>query len=122
MSGASRSRSSEWKQDGADDVGDRVGRDGAGAAQPDYPTRPVRVAVPFAAGGVVDVMARVLTQKLTATMGASFYVDNIGGAGGNIGTARAAASAKDGYTIEITSSSFVVNPSLHARPTNPRGL
>jgi len=81
----------------------------------DYPVRPVRVIVPFAAGGVVDVMARLVTGRLSAAMGESFYVDNVGGAGGNIGTARAAAAASDGYAIEITSSSFVVNPSLHAK-------
>lgn len=89
-------------------------------AQADYPNRPVRVIVPFAPGGVVDVMARLLTQKLSETMGKNFYVDNIGGAGGNIGTARAAAAEKDGYTIEVTSSSFVVNPSLQAKvPYDP---
>ena len=89
-------------------------------AQADYPSRSVRVIVPFAPGGVVDVMARLLTQKLSSAMGKNFYVDNIGGAGGNIGTARAAAAPKDGYTIEMTSSSFVVNPSLHAKvPYDP---
>jgi len=65
-------------------------------------------------------MARILSQKLTDAMGKSFYIDNIGGAGGNIGTVRAAAAPKDGYTIEVTSSSFVVNPSLHAKvPYDP---
>ena len=89
-------------------------------AQADYPSRSVRVIVPFAPGGVVDVMARLLTQRLSSAMGKNFYVDNIGGAGGNIGTARAAAAPKDGYTIEMTSSSFVVNPSLHAKvPYDP---
>jgi tripartite-type tricarboxylate transporter receptor subunit TctC len=89
-------------------------------AQSDYPSKPVRVIVPFAPGGVVDVMARLLTQKLSSAMGKNFYIDNIGGAGGNIGSARAAAAPKDGYTIEMTSSSFVVNPSLHAKvPYDP---
>src|SRR6185312_1871677 len=81
---------------------------GSAFAQSDYPSRPVRVIVPFAPGGVVDVMARLLTQKLTDATGRSFYIDNVGGAGGNIGTARAAAAPKDGYTLEMTSSSFVV--------------
>jgi tripartite-type tricarboxylate transporter receptor subunit TctC len=94
----------------------------AAHSQSDYPSRPVRVIVPFAPGGVVDVMARLLTQKLSDAMGKSFYIDNIGGAGGNIGTRNAAAAAKDGYTILITSSSFVVNPSLHAKvPYDPIG-
>jgi tripartite-type tricarboxylate transporter receptor subunit TctC len=92
------------------------------SAQSDYPSRPVRVIVPFAPGGVVDVMGRMLTQKLSEKIGTNFYIDNIGGAGGNIGSARAAASPKDGYTILITSSSFVVNPSLHAKvPYDPIG-
>lgn len=84
------------------------------AAQPNYPTRPVRVVVPFAPGGVVDVMARLLSQRLAADFGENFYLQNLGGAGGDIGTRNAAASANDGYTILITSSSFVVNPSLHS--------
>jgi tripartite-type tricarboxylate transporter receptor subunit TctC len=89
-------------------------------AQSDYPSRPVRVIVPFAPGGVVDVMGRMLTQQLSEKTGANFYIDNIGGAGGNIGSARAASSPKDGYTILITSSSFVVNPSLHTKvPYDP---
>jgi tripartite-type tricarboxylate transporter receptor subunit TctC len=89
-------------------------------SQSDYPSRPVRVIVPFAPGGVVDVMARLLTQKLSDAMGKNFYIDNVGGAGGNIGTRNAAAAPKDGYTILITSSSFVVNPSLHAKaPYDP---
>ena len=89
-------------------------------AQSDYPSRPVRVIVPFAPGGVVDVMGRMLTQQLSEKTGTNFYIDNIGGAGGNIGSARAASSPKDGYTILITSSSFVVNPSLHAKvPYDP---
>jgi tripartite-type tricarboxylate transporter receptor subunit TctC len=84
------------------------------AAQSDYPARPVRVVVPFAPGGVVDVMARLLSQRLAADLGKNFYPQNLAGAGGDIGTRNAAASANDGYTILITSSSFVVNPSLHA--------
>jgi len=89
-------------------------------SQSDYPARPVRVIVPFAPGGVVDVMARLLTQKLSDATGKNFYVENVGGAGGNIGTRNAASSAKDGYTILISSSSFVVNPSLHSKaPYDP---
>ena len=77
------------------------------------------VIVPFAPGGVVDVMGRMLTQKLSEQIGMNFYIVILG-AGGNIGTARAASSPKDGYAILITSSSFVVNPSLHAKvPYDP---
>jgi tripartite-type tricarboxylate transporter receptor subunit TctC len=93
---------------------------GLGQAQvePDrsgYPTRPVRVVVPFAPGGVTDVMGRLLAQKLSENLGQQFYVENIGGAGGNIGTATAAGARPDGYTLLVTSSSFVVNPSLHSK-------
>src|ERR1700755_1574043 len=80
-----------------------------------YPSRPVRVIVPFAPGGVADVMGRLLAQKLSERLGEQFYVENHGGAGGNIGTGIAAGAAPDGYTLLVTSSSFVVNPSLHAK-------
>ena len=79
-----------------------------------YPVHAVRIIVPFAPGGVVDVMARELGQRLTESLGQQFYIENLGGAGGNIGTRAAAASSADGYTILITSSSFVVNPSMSA--------
>jgi len=87
---------------------------GAVAAQ-DYPTRPVRMIVPFAAGGPTDVIARVVAQKLTEGMGQQVVVDNRAGAGGNIGMGLAAASAPDGYTLIVVSSSFVVNPGLYAK-------
>ncbi len=87
----------------------------AGAAQAqDYPTRPVRMIVPFAAGGPTDVIARVVAQKLTEGMGQQVVVDNRAGAGGNIGMGLAATSAPDGYTLIVVSSSFVVNPGLYA--------
>jgi tripartite-type tricarboxylate transporter receptor subunit TctC len=78
-----------------------------------YPDHPVKVIVPFAAGGPTDVMARLLAQKLSEKLGQQFYIENVAGAGGNIGTANAARSAGDGYTILIASSSYVVNPSLY---------
>jgi tripartite-type tricarboxylate transporter receptor subunit TctC len=81
----------------------------------DYPTRPVKVLVPFAPGGVTDVMGRLVAQKLSENLGQQFFVENHGGAGGNIGTAMVANATADGYTILLTSSSFVVNPSLHAK-------
>jgi tripartite-type tricarboxylate transporter receptor subunit TctC len=83
-------------------------------AQP-YPARPVRVIVPFAPGGTVDVFARVTTQKLTEQLGKQFYVENIAGATGNIGTGQAAKAAPDGYTLLFAFSSYVVNPSLFAK-------
>ena len=69
--------------------------------------------MPFAAGGPTDVMARLLAQKLSEKLGQQFYIENLPGAGGNIGTANAARSAGDGYTILVASSSYVVNPSLY---------
>lgn len=83
------------------------------AAAAGYPDHPVKIIVPFAAGGPTDVMARLLAQKLSDKLGQQFYIENLPGAGGNIGTANAARSAGDGYTILVASSSYVVNPSLY---------
>src|SRR5215470_7030993 len=79
-----------------------------------YPTRPVRMIVPLAAGGPTDVFARLIAQKLSDSTGKQFYVENIPGAGGNIGIGRAAQAAPDGYTILVVASSYVVNPSLYS--------
>jgi tripartite-type tricarboxylate transporter receptor subunit TctC len=85
-----------------------------------YPNRPVRIVVPFAPGGVTDVMARLLAQKLSESLGKEFFVDNRAGAGGNIGTGVAAMAPADGYTLVLTSSSYVINPSIHAKiPYDP---
>ena len=78
-----------------------------------YPDKIVRIIVPFAAGGPTDVMARLIGQKLSERLGQQFVVENIGGAGGNIGMGNAAKAAGDGYTILFVSSSYVVNPSLY---------
>jgi tripartite-type tricarboxylate transporter receptor subunit TctC len=82
----------------------------------DYPDHAVKVIVPFAAGGPTDVMARLLTQKLSQSLAQQFYVEDHAGAGGNIGMTMAARAAPDGYTILLASSSFMVNPSLYANP------
>jgi tripartite-type tricarboxylate transporter receptor subunit TctC len=85
-----------------------------------YPSQPVRVIVPFAPGGPTDVFARLIAQKLSEKEGRQFYVENIGGAGGNIGTGRAAQAAPDGYTILVNGANFVVNPSLYPQvPYDP---
>jgi tripartite-type tricarboxylate transporter receptor subunit TctC len=81
-----------------------------------YPDRAVKVIVPFAAGGPTDVMARLISQKLSENLKQQFYVEDHAGAGGNIGMTMAARSAPDGYTILVASSSFMVNPSLYATP------
>jgi tripartite-type tricarboxylate transporter receptor subunit TctC len=77
-----------------------------------YPTRPVRAIVAFAPGGVTDTFARLMAQKLSEHLGKQFYVENITGATGNIGTGQAAKAAPDGYTLLFAFSSYVVNPTL----------
>ncbi len=65
----------------------------------DYPTRPITVIVPFPPGGASDVVARIVTNQMSKTLGQSFIIENVSGAGGTLGSARAAASAPDGYTL-----------------------
>lgn len=90
----------------------------AGAAHAQqYPSKPVKIVVPFAAGGVTDIGTRLIAQRLSERLGQQFYVENIGGAGGNIGMGSVAKSPGDGYTILFASSSVVVNPSLYNRLT-----
>ncbi len=65
----------------------------------DYPSRPITVIVPFPAGGASDVVARIVTNQMSKTLGQSIIIENVSGAGGTLGSARAAASAPDGYTL-----------------------
>jgi tripartite-type tricarboxylate transporter receptor subunit TctC len=81
----------------------------------EYPARPVRVIVPFAPGGPTDVCARVIAQRLSDQLGKQFYVENIPGAGGNIGTGQAARAKPDGATILINVNNHVINPSLYGK-------
>jgi tripartite-type tricarboxylate transporter receptor subunit TctC len=78
-----------------------------------YPNKPVKVIVPFSAGGVTDIATRLITQKLSERLKQQFYVENVPGAGGNIGMAQVARQPGDGYTMLFASSSIVVNPSLY---------
>ena len=87
-----------------------------------YPDRPVKVILPFPPGGVVDVMGRLLAQKLSESLGQNFYIENQGGGGGNTGAFTAQRAAPDGYTILITSSSFLVNPVFQKVPYDPLGF
>ncbi|MFL6798685.1 MAG: Bug family tripartite tricarboxylate transporter substrate binding protein [Xanthobacteraceae bacterium] len=90
------------------------------AAAQSYPSRPVRVIVPFAPGGPVDVLARIITERLSLKLGQQFYVESQPGAGGNIGMGAAARANPNGYTVAIVGPSFVVNPSLYAKiPYDP---
>jgi tripartite-type tricarboxylate transporter receptor subunit TctC len=85
---------------------------GAASAQT-YPTKPVRIIIPFPPGGVTDIAGRLIAQRLSERLGQQFYIENISGAGGNLGMGNAARAPGDGYTILLSSSSIVVNPSLY---------
>ena len=80
-----------------------------------YPVRPVRIIVPFAPGGPTDVCARLVAQGLSERLGKQFYVENVAGAGGNIGIGQSAKATPDGYSILITVSSFIINPMLYGK-------
>jgi tripartite-type tricarboxylate transporter receptor subunit TctC len=87
------------------------------AAEPSYPTRPIRWVVATAAGGGVDATARILAPKLSDTLGQTWVVDNRPGAGGNIGAEIVARALPDGYTaLASTSTVLTVNPSLYKMP------
>jgi tripartite-type tricarboxylate transporter receptor subunit TctC len=86
----------------------------AAATAQDYPSRTVTVVVPFPAGGSVDGVARILTQKLNETMGQHFIVENrAGGASGIVGANAVAKAAPDGYTLLVSASVHVINPLLY---------
>jgi tripartite-type tricarboxylate transporter receptor subunit TctC len=84
------------------------------AAADDWPARPVKVIVGFAPGGPTDLFARLISQSLSAQTGKNFYVENVPGAGGNVGAVRAAQSAPDGYTMLVTGGNLTNNPFLFA--------
>ena len=83
------------------------------ASQP-FPSRPIRLIVPYPPGGGTDIVARILGEKLQASLGQPFVIDNRGGAGGVVGTELAAKAAPDGYTLLLVPTSHVINPSIHA--------
>jgi tripartite-type tricarboxylate transporter receptor subunit TctC len=66
-----------------------------------YPTRPVTMIVPFAAGGPVDVLGRIITEQMKSSLGQPIIIENIGGADGSVGVGRAARARPDGYTISL---------------------
>ncbi len=85
-----------------------------GPAAADYPDKPVRLIAPFPPGGSVDLVGRLLAQKLTAHLGQQFIVENRPGAGGGIGAALAAKAAADGYTLLLGGvSTHGINPTLY---------
>ncbi len=85
-----------------------------------YPNRPIRVIVPFAAGGPSDIIARIVADALYPQLGQSLVIDNRAGGGANIGIGLTARAEPDGYTLLITTSAFVINPSLYKKiPFDP---
>jgi tripartite-type tricarboxylate transporter receptor subunit TctC len=98
-----------------------VSRFGLGSAwAAGYPERPVKIIVPFAPAGPTDIMARILAQQLGNAIGGAIITENRAGAGGNLGIGYAAKADPDGYTLLVTSSAYVVNPSLYAKiPYDP---
>ncbi|MEQ1776808.1 MAG: tripartite tricarboxylate transporter substrate binding protein, partial [Burkholderiales bacterium] len=80
-----------------------------------YPSNPVRIVVPFPAGGGVDSAGRLVAQKLSENLGKSFVIENRGGANGMIGSEVVAKSAKDGYTLMVNGANFVTSPSLYKK-------
>ena len=88
---------------------------GAGAADTQtYPTRPVRLIVPFTPGSTTDIIARAVADRLSANLGQNVIVDNRAGAGGTIGAAVVAKAEPDGHTLLVHSSSHTVNPAMFA--------
>src|ERR1700680_5181776 len=89
---------------------------GTAAAADTWPERPVKVIVGFAPGGPTDLVARLISQQLSIQTGKNFFVENISGAGGNVGTVKAAQSPPDGYTILVTGGNITNNLFLFAHP------
>ncbi|OGA60101.1 MAG: hypothetical protein A3G81_22135 [Betaproteobacteria bacterium RIFCSPLOWO2_12_FULL_65_14] len=79
----------------------------------DYPNKPVRAVVPFPPGGVVDIVARTLGQKMSESLGQPIIIENRGGAGGSIGTAEVARAPADGYTVLMAFDTHAVNPHIY---------
>src|ERR1700709_230664 len=89
------------------------------AAAQDFPTRPIKLIVPFPAGGPNDIIARVVGQRMSEITKQPIIIDNRGGQGGVLGTDAVAKAAPDGYTIGIVSaSSLVINPTMERVPYN----
>jgi tripartite-type tricarboxylate transporter receptor subunit TctC len=85
---------------------------GGAWAQDTYPSRPIRLIVPFAAGGGTDTLSRLFGQVMQEQLGATVVVENLGGAGGSIGIGQAAKAAPDGYTILSATPSIAINPHI----------
>lgn len=86
----------------------------SGSAGQDYPTKIIKIIVPFTAGSATDIMARVVGERLSASLGQAVVVENRPGAGGTLGAAQVAKSEPDGYTLLVVSTGHVVNPVLYS--------
>ena len=84
-------------------------------AADNYPDHKVRLIVPFAAGGPTDVIARMVAEQLSNAWGQQLYVENMPGAGGNLGVETGGRAAPDGYTIVVVSTGFIINPSMYSK-------
>src|SRR4051794_26166177 len=89
----------------------------AGSQAQTYPSRPVTLVVPFAAGGATDAIARILNDSMTQTLGQQVVIETVGGAGGMIGSARVARAAPDGYTILLHQVGLAAGMTLYPNPT-----
>src|SRR5947209_12400984 len=84
------------------------------SAAEDYPSRPITLVVPYAAGGGNDVMARIVAEKMSKSLGQQIVIENKGGAGGSIATRQIAKSAADGYTLGLGGTgTLAINPTLY---------
>jgi tripartite-type tricarboxylate transporter receptor subunit TctC len=92
------------------------------AAQSDYPTRPIRLVIPFPPGGSNDVVGRLVATHLGTVLGKQIVVDNRGGAGGVVGTEIVSKAPNDGYTLGVVSIAHAVNPWLYKLPYDPKAL
>src|SRR2546430_1755764 len=92
-------------------------RDGVSpAAAQSWPTRPVTMVVPFAAGGGTDVLGRIISRRLSEVLGQQVVIENVGGAGGMVGSARVAKAAPDGYQFVLGSRADAINQTLYKNP------
>ena len=91
----------------------------AGAQTQRYPDKPIRLVVPYAAGGGTDILARTVAGRVSELLGQSLVVDNKGGAGGNIGADIVAKSAPDGYTLLMAANTIPINAAMQKLPFDP---
>src|SRR5687768_11950434 len=92
---------------------------GEARAQPSYPNKPIRMIVPFAAGGSTDTLARAVAQKLSDNLGQTVFVENRAGGNATIGSEALRRSSPDGYTVMMTSVDHTVIPQLLTTPYDP---